>query len=216
MRTSIGRDPDHLKVLPGLSVIVGARPRRRRKRITSSSELADPSDRGREILSTMLGDMDLRLTRSTSRCRIAPAERMAARTLRQHRRDGARRDNLTIRQLAQRVAGARAKNVLVGTPKQVADYMEEWFVEEARATASTSCRPICRARSTISVNLVIPELQRRGLFRTEYDGRTLREHLGLPRPPSRYAAALPPKRRSRAATAFRSARSLWRSSSRRM
>jgi len=91
-----------------------------------------------------------------------------------------------MRQIAQVVAGARAKLVMVGTPKQLADRMEQWFVEEA-CDGFNIMPPYLPGSLDEFVELVIPELQRRGLFRTEYQGRTLREHLGLPRPPSRYA-----------------------------
>ena len=91
-----------------------------------------------------------------------------------------------MRQIAQVVAGARAKMVIKGTPKQIADHMEQWYVEEA-ADGFNIMPPYLPGSLDDFVELVIPELQRRGLFRTEYTGRTLREHLGLPRPPSRYA-----------------------------
>jgi alkanesulfonate monooxygenase SsuD/methylene tetrahydromethanopterin reductase-like flavin-dependent oxidoreductase (luciferase family) len=92
-----------------------------------------------------------------------------------------------MRQIAQVVAGARAKMVVKGTPKQIADHMEQWYIEEA-ADGFNIMPPYLPGALNDFVELVIPELQRRGLFRTEYTGRTLREHLGLPRPPSRYAA----------------------------
>jgi alkanesulfonate monooxygenase len=98
----------------------------------------------------------------------------------------AREEKLTMRQIAQVVAGARAKLVMVGTPESIADRMEQWYVEEA-ADGFNIMPPYLPGGLNDFVELVIPELQRRGLFRTEYTGRTLREHLGLPRPPSRYA-----------------------------
>ena len=100
--------------------------------------------------------------------------------------DLAKKDKLTMRQIAQVVAGARAKLVMVGTPQSLADRMEQWYVEEA-ADGFNIMPPYLPGSLNEFVELVIPELQRRGLFRTEYTGRTLREHLGLPRPPSRYA-----------------------------
>jgi alkanesulfonate monooxygenase SsuD/methylene tetrahydromethanopterin reductase-like flavin-dependent oxidoreductase (luciferase family) len=100
--------------------------------------------------------------------------------------DLAKRDNLSMRQIAQVVAGARAKLVMIGTPQQLADRMEQWYVEEA-ADGFNIMPPYLPGALDEFVEQVIPELQRRGLFRTEYTGRTLREHLGLPRPPSRYA-----------------------------
>ena len=100
----------------------------------------------------------------------------------------ARREKLTIRQLGQRVAGARGKNVFVGTPEQVADYMEDWFSKEA-CDGFTVMPPYIPGSLDDFCELVIPELQRRGLFRTEYEGSTLRDHLGLPRPESVHTRA---------------------------
>ena len=105
--------------------------------------------------------------------------------------DLAKKDNLTMRQIAQVVAGARAKMVMVRARRSSSP--TTWSSGSSRKppTASTSCRRILPGALDDFVELVIPELQRRGLFRTEYTGRTLREHLGLPRPPSRYASAAP-------------------------
>ena len=90
-----------------------------------------------------------------------------------------------MRQVAMRVAGARAKAVVRGTPQQVADYMEEWFSKDG-CDGFNIMPPYLPGGLNDFVTLVIPELQRRGLFRTEYQGRTLRENLGLVRPASRY------------------------------
>jgi alkanesulfonate monooxygenase SsuD/methylene tetrahydromethanopterin reductase-like flavin-dependent oxidoreductase (luciferase family) len=100
----------------------------------------------------------------------------------------ARRENLSIRQVALRVAGARAKAVVHGSPQTIADIMEEWFRKEG-CDGFNIMPPFLPGGLDDFVDLVIPELQRRGLFRTEYEGRTLRENLGLNRPASRYAAA---------------------------
>ena len=85
-----------------------------------------------------------------------------------------------------RVAGARAKAVVRGSPQQIADHMEEWFRKDG-CDGFNIMPPFLPGGLDDFVELVIPELQRRGLFRTEYEGRTLRENLGLQRPPSRYA-----------------------------
>ncbi len=98
----------------------------------------------------------------------------------------ARRENLTIRQVATRVAGARAKAVVRGSPQTIADYMEEWFRNDG-CDGFNIMPPFLPGGLDDFVELVIPELQRRGLFRTEYEGKTLRENLGLRRPVSRYA-----------------------------
>ena len=99
----------------------------------------------------------------------------------------ARSEKLTIRQLGQRVAGARGKNSIHGSPEQVADYMQEWFDAEACDGFTVMPAYIPGALDDFC-EMVIPILQERGLFRKEYTGSTLRDHLGLPRPESRYAS----------------------------
>src|SRR4051812_3446326 len=102
--------------------------------------------------------------------------------------DMARKENLTMRQVALRVAGARGKSVVRGSPQQIADHMEEWFRKDG-CDGFNLMPPFLPGGLDDFVELVLPELRRRGLFRTEYEGRTLREHLGLARPASRYAKA---------------------------
>ena len=102
--------------------------------------------------------------------------------------DMARKENLTMRQVALRVAGARGKAVVQGSPQQIADQMEEWFRNDG-CDGFNLMPPFLPGGLDDFVELVLPELRRRGLFRTEYEGRTLREHLGLARPASRYAKA---------------------------
>jgi alkanesulfonate monooxygenase SsuD/methylene tetrahydromethanopterin reductase-like flavin-dependent oxidoreductase (luciferase family) len=98
----------------------------------------------------------------------------------------ARGEGLTIRQLYQRIAGGRGHFQMVGSPKDVADLMEEWFT--TGAADGFNVIPPFFPNSLDEFNaLVVPELQRRGLYRTVYEGATLRENLGLPRPPSRHA-----------------------------
>jgi alkanesulfonate monooxygenase len=105
--------------------------------------------------------------------------------------DLARRENLTIRQLYKRVVGQRAHRVVIGTPGDIADALEQWFT--AGAADGFNILPLTFPRGLEEfVDFVIPELQRRGLFRTEYEGRTLRENLGLPRPLNRWAAKVQP------------------------
>jgi alkanesulfonate monooxygenase SsuD/methylene tetrahydromethanopterin reductase-like flavin-dependent oxidoreductase (luciferase family) len=101
--------------------------------------------------------------------------------------DLARRDKLSLRQLYHLVAGSRGHRIVVGTPVQIADALQEWFEGEA-ADGFNIMPPYFPGGLNDFVALVLPELRRRGLFRTEYSGRTLRDHLGLTRPASRYAA----------------------------
>ena len=93
----------------------------------------------------------------------------------------ARRDNLSLRQLYQKVISARGHWTLVGTPVQIADQLEHWF-QTGAADGFNVMGPTLPHGLSDFIEGVLPELRRRGLFRTEYTGRTLREHLGLPRP----------------------------------
>ncbi|MFF7709966.1 NtaA/DmoA family FMN-dependent monooxygenase [Pseudomonas sp. NPDC007930] len=98
------------------------------------------------------------------------------------------REGLTLRQLGQRFGGSRSHRVLAGTPSQVADDLQHWF--ESRACDGFNIMPPYLPEGLDSfVALVVPELQRRGLFRQQYQGSTLREHLGLARPPSRFSTS---------------------------
>jgi alkanesulfonate monooxygenase len=96
----------------------------------------------------------------------------------------ARRNNFTVRQLAQHVGGYAGAS-FVGTPGRIVDAMQEWL--ESRACDGFNIMfPTVPAGLDEFVDLVVPELQRRGIFRTAYEGTTLREHLGLKRPANRF------------------------------
>ena len=96
----------------------------------------------------------------------------------------ARRDNLSVRELA-RIAGSYGGHALVGTPEAIADQMEEWL--DSRACDGFNIMfPYLPGGLYDFVDKVVPELQKRGIFRKEYEGRTLRENLGLPRPANRF------------------------------
>ena len=179
-----GRNPDHLKVMPGLSPYVGRTEAEAKEKYDYQNSLMHPIV-AREILSTVLGGVDLTPYDFDGPLPDTLPMSNASQSTFKYVTDLARKDNLTMRQVAQVVAGARAKLVMVGTPKQLADQMEHWYVEEA-ADGFNIMPPHLPGALNDFVELVIPELQRRGLFRTEYTGKTLREHLGLPRPPSRY------------------------------
>ena len=99
----------------------------------------------------------------------------------------ARSENLTIRELYKRVATARGHRVVVGTGADVANALEEWYCGGAADGFNMMPQTLPDGLNDFAA-LVIPELQRRGLFRTEYEGKTLRENLGLARPANRYTA----------------------------
>lgn len=96
-------------------------------------------------------------------------------------KDLADREGLTIRKLYQKIAGARGHREIKGTPEQIADQMQEWF-ENGAADGFNIMPPYLPGGLDDFVDQVIPVLQQRGLFRTEYTGSTLRENLGLERP----------------------------------
>ena len=180
-----GRNPDHLKVMPGLSVYVGRTEEEANEKYEYQNSLMHPVV-AREILSTVLGGVDLTPYPFDGPLPDNLPLSNASQSTFKYVTELAKKDNLTMRQIAQVVAGARAKMVIKGSATQVVDIMEQWFVDEA-ADGFNVMPPYLPGALDDFVELVIPELQRRGLFRTEYTGRTLREHLGLPRPPSRYA-----------------------------
>ncbi len=182
-----GRDPEHLKVMPGLNPVVGRTEREAREKYEYLVSLIHP-DVGLELLSNALAGFDL-----TEYDLDGPLpEEVFSRTSQAGTTSfnlvlgWARDERLTIRQLYQRFAGARGQRTVIGTASQIVDQMETWFLE--RGVDGFLIQP-----STLPgglrefIALVIPELQERGLFRTEYEGPTLRENLGLPRPVSRYA-----------------------------
>jgi alkanesulfonate monooxygenase SsuD/methylene tetrahydromethanopterin reductase-like flavin-dependent oxidoreductase (luciferase family) len=113
---------------------------------------------------------------------IDPEMRSRAAVLLEH----ARRNNMTIRQLYLAASSGRGHRTIIGTPARIVDSMQEWV--EAEAADGFNIVPSHMPVAVDDfVELVIPELQRRGLFRTSYEGHTLRENLGLPTPASRYS-----------------------------
>ena len=134
--------------------------------------------------------MRLGVDASQLRPRCARCRRSRRPTQSQSGRDAlvalARRDNLTVRQLAQMVGGYGGLQ-MVGTPAEIADTMQEWLETEASDGFNIMFHTVPAGLDDF-VDLVVPELQRRGLFRREYEGTTLRDHLGLPRPDNRFFA----------------------------
>ena len=92
-----------------------------------------------------------------------------------------REERPTLRQLLGKLAGARGHYVMAGTPEQVADAMEDW-VDSGAADGFNLMPPLLPVMLDIFVDEVVPILQRRGRFRTSYQGTMLREHYGLSRP----------------------------------
>ncbi|MEY4579910.1 MAG: hypothetical protein RL701_4613, partial [Pseudomonadota bacterium] len=99
----------------------------------------------------------------------------------------ARRERLTVRQLIGRLGGGRGHRTFAGTPEQLADALQFWW-ENGAADGFNIMAPVLPSGLERFVDQVVPLLQRRGIFRTEYEGKTLREHYGLERPENQYLA----------------------------
>jgi FMN-dependent oxidoreductase (nitrilotriacetate monooxygenase family) len=182
-----GRDPGQLKMLAGFNPTVGRTASEAQEKFEYIQSLIHP-DVGKELISVDLGGADLS---GISVDEPVPEhlipEKTKSSTSRLKTVGGvARQEQLTIRQLYERYAGSRGSYSVVGTPEQIADQMEEWLTTDAADGFIIQASYLPGGFEDF-VNLVMPELRRRGLFRTEYAGLTLREHLGLRRPESRYA-----------------------------
>jgi alkanesulfonate monooxygenase len=176
-----GRNPDHVKVLPGVMVVVGdsvAEARAKRARLDSLVHY----DSAVASLSVALGTDASKLDPDGPLPEIP--ETNQSKSGRDRVIELARREGLTVRQLAQRLGGY-AGQTLLGTPASIADEMEEWL--ESRGSDGFNVMfPYLPEGLDDFVARVVPELQRRGLFRREYPGTTLRDTLGLPRPENRF------------------------------
>lgn len=181
-----GRHPDDLKIMPGVFPIVGRSESEAREKFEQLQALIDPKV-GLALVSGLTGGFDLSGYPLDGPIPKLP-ETNASKSRQLLTLELARRENLTIRQLYLRVAGARGHWQLVGTPAQIVDQLEERFVKGG-ADGYNVMPPVLPAGLDDFVELVIPELRRRGLFRSEYEGRTLRDNLGLRRPVNRHARA---------------------------
>ncbi|MET9652878.1 MULTISPECIES: LLM class flavin-dependent oxidoreductase [unclassified Streptomyces] len=183
-----GRGEDQLLVLPGIAPVIGSTEAEARALEQELTELQIP-EYGLAQLSGMLGT-DLTGLPLDGPLPELPEERDINGNKSRFTlvAELARRDGLTVRELIARLGGGRGHRVFAGTPEQIADELEEWFTQGA-ADGFNIMPPHLPGGLEDFVDHVVPILQRRGLFRTEYTGRTLREHYGLARPANRLAAA---------------------------
>ncbi len=180
---ALGRAPESLKILPGVLAIVGATQAQAQAKKRQLDSLVHP-DSSIPNLSIRLGvdasrfDLDAPLPDlpQTNQSQSGQAALVAL----------ARREGMTVRELAQHVSGYGGLQ-MVGTPAQIADMMQEWL-ETGASDGFNVMFPTVPAGLDEFVDQVVPELQRRGLFRREYEGPTLRDHLGLQRPANRFFA----------------------------
>src|ERR1700748_2418289 len=173
----VGRSRDHLKILPGCFVVVGDTVEEARAKRAKLDSLVHYSN--------AIGSLSIALGHDASK--FDPdgplpdiPESNASKSGQQRAIDLAKRENLTVRQLAQRLGG-HSGLAMVGTPATIAEEMEEWLMTEG-SDGFTIQFPYLPGGLDDFVERVVPELQRRGIFRREYEGKTLRDNLELPRP----------------------------------
>jgi len=174
-----GRHPDDLKVMPGVAMYIGGSQQEAEDKCEALNALI-PIEVAVSRLSRMLGGVDL-----SGYALDEPMPEVQGNAARMGTPLNyvrlARRDNLTLRQVAMRSAAGKDHWTLIGTPQTIADELERWFVEKA-ADGFNLLPPHVPGAINEFVDRVVPELQRRGLFRTDYEGATLRENLGVPFP----------------------------------
>ena len=178
-----GRSPDELRIMPGVSVYVGKTEEEARAKLQQLNDLISPEE-GLGLLAGLSGGVDLSSYPLDGPFPELP-KTIGWVSRQQMMVDIARKHNFSIRQLYQWVATARGHWTIVGTPTQIADQLQNWF-ENGAADGFNVLPPVLPASLDDFVDLVIPELQRRGLYRTRYEGKTLRENLALQRPTNQH------------------------------
>jgi FMN-dependent oxidoreductase (nitrilotriacetate monooxygenase family) len=183
-----GRAADQALILPGLSPVIAGTEAEAQRLMRELNDLTDP-EVGRKRLSGRFGGHDfshLPLDKPLSPEDFPdPGTVEAARSRTEVIVGLVRREKYTLRQLLAYLAGARGHYATAGTPEQIADLIENWFNDGA-ADGFNFMPPILPTMLEVFIAEVIPLLQRRGLFRTAYEGATLRSHFGLERPQSAF------------------------------
>ncbi|QCI99615.1 LLM class flavin-dependent oxidoreductase [Agrobacterium larrymoorei] len=178
---AFGRSPEDIVVLPGISAAIGSTAREAEQIWEELDDLTS-TDVGLTRLSARFGGHDfsrLPLDRTLTEDDFPdPNGVEASRSRVVGYIDMVLKENLTLRQLLRKLAGARGHFVATGTPEQVADIIEDWFRTGA-ADGFNVMPPIINSQLAVFADEVVPILQRRGLFRHEYEGSTLRSHFGL-------------------------------------
>ena len=176
-----GRDPETLRILPGLMPIIGDTEKsalRKEEELNEHLHSAVGVWMLSEQLKFRLYDFPVDAKLPTSEIR-ASGKDFTPRVI--SLLDQADAQNLSILECGRRVAATRSHGSIVGTPEQIADHIVSWF-EAGAADGFNIMPPYFPSELDVFVDQVIPILQRRGLFRTAYEGATLRDHLGLARP----------------------------------
>jgi alkanesulfonate monooxygenase SsuD/methylene tetrahydromethanopterin reductase-like flavin-dependent oxidoreductase (luciferase family) len=183
-----GRRPEDMRIIPGAGVYIGR----------TAAEADEFYEELQSLISPALGvpylsklcEMDLSKVPLDGPMPTEVGETTAIVSFRNSIVDMAKREKLTVRQTYQRVLPSMGHVVFKGTPSQIADEMEDWYKSQACDGFNIQTPVLPRSLNEF-VDLVIPELQRRGIFRTEYTGKTLRENMGLPVPQNPYFTKSP-------------------------
>jgi len=183
-----GRSPQHVLILPGFSPVIGSTEAEAERYAQELNELSDP-EVGRSRLSQRFGGHDfshLSLDKPLSPADFPdPSKNEASRSRTEAVVTLVAREQPTLRQLLAKLAGARGHFTIAGPPEKIADAMQDWF-ENGAADGFNLMPPVLPHQLDLFTSEVLPLLQKRGLFRSAYDGETLRSHFGLPRPAARF------------------------------
>ncbi|GAA4832249.1 LLM class flavin-dependent oxidoreductase [Paenibacillus vulneris] len=180
-----GRSRDQLKILPGILPVIGATEQEAKEKEAHLQELVLPEVGLAMVSRTLRVDLSAYPLDGPVPDLPDAVNINGGKSRYQLLVDMARRDKLTIRQLVARVTGARGHKTIHGTPEQIADFLENWFIHGG-CDGFNIMPPYLPGGLDEFVDQVIPILQQRGLYRTEYSGTTLRDHLGLAVPGNRY------------------------------
>ena len=182
--STFGRSEESLKIMPGVFVVVGQSNQEAREKFEQFQELVEPQV-GVALLGRMLGNFDLSGYPLDGPLPDLPLTENGQQSRQKLLTELAGAENLTLAQLGRRIAGGRGHYSLIGTASEIADELQAWF-EGRAADGFNVLVPHLPAGLEDVAKYVVPELQRRGLFRSQYQGTTLREHLGLNRPGNQF------------------------------
>jgi FMN-dependent oxidoreductase (nitrilotriacetate monooxygenase family) len=177
------RPADALKIMPGVFVVVGESQHEAEEKFEQFQQLVQP-EVGIALLGRMLGNFDLSGYDPNQPLPELPLTDSGQQSRQRLLTQLAKDERLTLAQLGRKIAGGRGHYSLVGTATQIADELQAWFEAQA-ADGFNILVPHLPGGLEDVARHVVPELQRRGLFRHDYTGSTLRDHLGLARPPFR-------------------------------
>jgi len=182
-----GRQPHEILIMPGIFPVLGGSEAEAQANYEALQALIHPSVAW-SILKRHYGEVDLSGYSLDDKAPPLPRETNGNRSRLKLVSDLVERDRPTLRELYRTVSTARGHRTVIGTPDQVADAIQDWF-ENGAADGFNIMPPVLPAGLTDFIDQVVPILRRRGLFRSEYEGRTLRDNLGLARPANRFAGA---------------------------